>query len=55
MPKIHSQSIVSESAQLADDVDVGPFVIIEAGVSIAAGCRIASHAKICRGVKMGRK
>ena len=54
MPKIHSQSIISKSARLADDVEVGPFVIIEAGVSIDAGCRILSHAKICRGVKMGK-
>lgn len=54
MPKIHSQSIISESAQIANDVEVGPFVIIGAGVSIAAGCRIASHAKICCGVKMGK-
>lgn len=50
----HPQSIVSESAQLAENVEVGPYAIIEPGVSIAAGCRIESHAKICRGVKMGK-
>ena len=50
----HPQSIVSESAQLAENVEVGPYAIIEPGVSIAAGCRIESHSKICRGVKMGK-
>lgn len=54
MPKIHPQAIISESARFADDIEIGPFAIIEDEVSIAEGCRIASHAKICRGVKMGK-
>ena len=42
----HPQSIVSESAQVAENVEVGPYAIIEPGVSIAAGCRIESHANL---------
>jgi UDP-N-acetylglucosamine acyltransferase len=54
MPLIHPQSLVSNSAILADDVEVGPFAIIEDGVTIGAGCRIGSQARICRGVAMGK-
>lgn len=53
MPKIHPLALVSETARLADDVEVGPFAIIEDDVEIGPGCRIASQAKICRGVVMG--
>ncbi|MFT6182405.1 MAG: UDP-N-acetylglucosamine acyltransferase [Paracoccaceae bacterium] len=53
MPKIHPQALVAESADLAPDVEVGPFTIIEENVTIGSGCRIASQAKICSGVTMG--
>ena len=55
MPEIHPTALVSENAQLDDDVEVGPFSIIEDGVIIRFGCRINSHAKICRGVIMGKE
>ncbi len=54
MPDIHPTALVSENAQLDDDVAVGPFTIIEDGVILRSGCRIDSHAKICRGVIMGK-
>lgn len=53
MPQVHPQALVSESAQLAEDVEIGPFAIIEDHVTIGSGCQIASQAKICRGVVMG--
>lgn len=46
MPTIHPTAIVSEQAQLADDVTVGPFAIIDAGVSIGGGCKISAQAWI---------
>lgn len=55
MPEIHPTALVSENAQLDDDVEVGPFSIIEDEVIIRSGCRINSHAKICRGVIMGNE
>ena len=54
MPTIHPTALVSENAQLADDVEVGPFSVIEDGVTLRSGCRVDSHAKICRGVIMGK-
>lgn len=53
MPQIHSTALVSDNAQLAPDVEIGPFAIIESHVTIGAACHIASHAKICSGVTMG--
>ena len=55
MPHIHPQALVSDTARLAHDVEIGPFTIIEDHVTIAPGCRISSHAKICQGVSMGEK
>ena len=54
MPNLHPNALISEAAQIADDVEVGPFAIIEDGVTIGSGCKIGSQAKICRGVTMGR-
>ncbi len=55
MPSIHPTALVSPDAQLHDSVEVGPFAIIEDGVSLGEDCQIDSHAKICRGVIMGSK
>jgi UDP-N-acetylglucosamine acyltransferase len=43
MPKIHAQSIVDAKAQLADDVEVGPFCTIGPGVKIGTGSKLISH------------
>ena len=44
--KIHSTAIVSPSAQLADDVEVGPYSVIGDNVEIGNGTRIESHVVI---------
>jgi UDP-N-acetylglucosamine acyltransferase len=41
-------------AELAEDVEVGPFCIVEAGVEIGPGCTVESHATIKSGTRMGR-
>lgn len=43
MPHIHSSSIIHPSAELADDVIVGPFCHIGKGVHLGAGCELKSH------------
>lgn len=40
MPQVHPTAIVDPAAELADDVVVGPFTVIDAGVRIGAGCRV---------------
>ena len=43
MTKIHPLSIVDPKAELADDVEVGPFCTIGPKVKIGAGTRLISH------------
>ena len=40
---IHSTAIVSNKAEIADDVEIGPYSIIGDGVVIGSGTRIESH------------
>lgn len=55
MPEIHPSAIVSERARLAEDVSVGPFSIIDAGVEIGPGCVIGAHVWITGETKMGEQ
>ena len=43
MTKIHPLSIVDSKAELADDVEVGPFCTIGSKVKIGSGTRLISH------------
>lgn len=40
---IHASAIVSDSARIADDVEIGPYSVIGDDVEIASGTRIDSH------------
>ncbi|MFZ4775726.1 MAG: acyl-ACP--UDP-N-acetylglucosamine O-acyltransferase [Terrimicrobiaceae bacterium] len=51
--KIHSTAIVSPSAQLADDVEVGPHAMIGPDVTLGAGCVIQANAVLESRVMMG--
>jgi UDP-N-acetylglucosamine acyltransferase len=51
--RIHSTAIVSTNAQLADDVDIGPFAIIGDGCVVANGCVVAARATLERNVILG--
>ncbi len=44
--KIHPTAIIEDGAQLADDVEVGPYSIIGGNVRIGRGTRIHSHVLI---------
>jgi len=50
---IHPSTIVSPSAQIGVDVQIGPFCIIEAGVAIGAGCIVEGHAILKEGTTLG--
>ena len=52
--KAHRTAIIDPKAELDDDVEIGPYAIIEEGTRIGAGCRIMSHAVIKTGTRMGR-
>jgi UDP-N-acetylglucosamine acyltransferase len=45
---LHATAIVDRRSELADDVVVGPYAIVEAGVVLGQGCHVHPHA-IVRG------
>ena len=51
---IDARAIVDPAAELAEDVEVGPYAVIGAGVRIGAGCRIGPHAVIEGPTRIGR-
>lgn len=50
---IHPTALIDSSARIAEDVSIGPFCIIEAGVEIESGCEISARVSIKTGVHLG--
>ncbi|MBO1926645.1 acyl-ACP--UDP-N-acetylglucosamine O-acyltransferase [Thiomicrorhabdus sp. 6S2-11] len=40
---IHSTAIIDPKARIADDVEIGPYCVIEGDVQIDSGCKLESH------------
>ena len=53
MGKIHSSAIVEDGAEVAADVEIGPYSIIGKRVSLAAGVRIDSHVVVSGTTRIG--
>ena len=45
-PRIHPTAIVDARAEIADDVEIGPYAVVDAGVRITHGTRLMAHAVI---------
>ncbi|MFP4105537.1 MAG: acyl-ACP--UDP-N-acetylglucosamine O-acyltransferase [Phycisphaerae bacterium] len=54
MPSIHPTAMVDGSAQLADDVEIGPYCIVEAETCIGEGTRLMSNVIIRRYTTLGK-
>ncbi len=54
MSKISPLAFVHPQAKIADDVQIDPFVFIDADVEIGSGCIIMSHASVIGGTKIGK-
>ncbi|RPI64597.1 MAG: acyl-ACP--UDP-N-acetylglucosamine O-acyltransferase [Planctomycetaceae bacterium] len=54
MPKIHPSAVVDPTAEIADDVTIGAYAVIEGGVKIGSGSVIGSHAIIHRYTSLGQ-
>ena len=54
MSSIHSTAIIHPEAELAEDICIGPYSVIGAGVSIGAGTEIGSHVVIDGPSKIGK-
>ena len=55
MTKIHPLSIVDPKAELADDVEIGPFCTVGPEVKIGAGTRLMSHNVIAGDTVLGER
>jgi UDP-N-acetylglucosamine acyltransferase len=53
-PRIHPTAVISPEAELADDIEVGAYAIIDGPVRIGAGCVIRPHAMVSGPLVMGR-
>ncbi len=53
--KIHPTAIIDPAAELMEDVEVGPYTIIEADVRIGAGSVIGPHVLLASGARLGSK
>ena len=53
--EIHPTAVVSPRAELARDVRVGPYAVIEEEVVIKSGCEIAAHAVVKRFTSLGER
>ena len=51
---IHPTAVVSADAEIGDDVQIGPYAIVEGPVTIGPGCVIESHACLCGSTTLGR-
>lgn len=54
MGKIHPSAIVSSSAKIGEDVEIGPFAIVEADVEIDRGSKLEAHAVLKDGARIGK-
>jgi UDP-N-acetylglucosamine acyltransferase len=50
---IHPTAVIDREAWLSDDVQVGPYAIIEGSVEIGPECVIEAHACLCGPLSMG--
>jgi UDP-N-acetylglucosamine acyltransferase len=54
MPRIHPTAIVSPKAEIAQDVEIGAFTIIESDVVIDEGTKIYNNVTIDSGARIGK-
>ena len=55
MTNVHATAIVSSRADLAADVEVGPYAVIGPEVEIGPGCKVGSHAIIEGPTRLGAR
>jgi UDP-N-acetylglucosamine acyltransferase len=55
LPKIDALSFIHPKAEIAADVEIGPFCNVESGVVIGSGCKLDSHVTIKTGTSVGQR
>jgi UDP-N-acetylglucosamine acyltransferase len=51
---IHPTAVIADDARIADDVEIGPYSVVGAGVEIGEGSRVDSHVVINGPTRIGR-
>ena len=51
--KIHPTAVISPKAKIADDVEVGPYAIVDDHVTLAKGVKVYAHAYITGSAEIG--
>ncbi len=52
--KIHDKAIIDPQAEIAEDVEIGPFCVIGADVKIESGCRLLNHVTVMGHTTIGK-
>src|SRR6516162_9342137 len=52
--RIHPTALISPEAELADDVVIGPYTVIEGRVRIGPGCVLRPHVHLCGPLTLGK-
>lgn len=55
MTKIHPMSVVDPSAELAEDVEIGPFCVVGPKVKIGSGTVLISHVSVTGRTTIGER
>jgi UDP-N-acetylglucosamine acyltransferase len=53
MSRVHAAATVDPGAELAPDVEVGPYAVVEAGVVLGPGCVLHTHAVVRGATTLG--
>lgn len=53
-PLIHASAIIDANAIVADDVEIGPYSIVGAGVELGSGTKLESHVVLKGPTRIGR-
>lgn len=53
-PLIHASAFIDANAIVADDVEIGPYSIVGAGVELGAGTKLESHVVVKGPTRIGR-
>src|SRR4051812_748253 len=54
MVQAHATALIDPAAELARDVTVGAYTIIERGVKVGAGTRIGAHVTLAKDLELGK-
>lgn len=55
MSRIHKTAVVHPGADIADDVEIGPFTVVEDDVIIGKGTKISSNVLLASGTRLGER